>query len=314
MILKLIANRLLMGVLTLLVAGLLSFAFVHLMPGSPGLVVKGMGASKQEIWAFDESIGWHKPLFQQFFDWLFNLLRGDFGTSYADGRVLADDLAVRLQVTASLALGAVVLIAIIGVLVGVTAAVRGGILDRFLNTSSNVFFSVPPYWLAILLILIFAVLNPIFPATGYVPLEADFVGWAQSLTLPVLAIALPSAAGLARTTRATVYDALSQEHLRTLRAMGTPQWRLIYVHALRFASVQIVAMVGMNFVLVFGGTVMIEQLFVMPGLGTNAQAAIGTHDIPAIQVTVVITTVVVVVTNLITEILVMFLNPKIRTR
>ena len=89
---------------------------------------------------------------------------------------------------------------------------RGGIIDRFLSTGSNVFFSVPPYWLAILLILIFAVLNPIFPATGYVPLASDPVGWAQSLILPVLAIALPSAAGLARTTRATVYDALSQEH------------------------------------------------------------------------------------------------------
>jgi peptide/nickel transport system permease protein len=96
--------------------------------------------------------------------------------------------------------------------------------------------------------------------------------------------------------------------------MGTPTWRLIFVHALRFASVQIVAMIGLNFVLTFGGTVMIEQLFVLPGLGVNAQGAIGTHDIPAIQVTVVITTLVVVVTNLVTELLVMFLNPKIRTR
>jgi peptide/nickel transport system permease protein len=314
MVLRLIANRLFMGVLTLLMAGLLSFVFVHLMPGSPGLVVKGMGASKEVIWQFDESIGWHKPLYQQFFDWVSQLAQGNLGTSYVDGRQLGQDLPIRLEVTASLAFGAVLLIAFVGVILGVVAAVRGGVLDRLINTGSNVLFSVPPYWLAILLILVFAVLNPIFPATGYVAFSDDPAGWAQSLVLPILAIAIPSAAGMARNTRAAVYDALSQEHLRTLRAMGTPTWRLIFVHALRFASVQIVAMIGLNFVLTFGGTVMIEQLFVLPGLGVNAQGAIGTHDIPAIQVTVVITTLVVVVTNLVTELLVLFLNPKIRTR
>ena len=191
---------------------------------------------------------------------------------------------------------------------------RGGFLDRIINTSSNAFFSIPGYWLAILLVLVFAVYNPLLPATGYVDFASDPAAWAQSLVLPILAISIPSAAGLARNTRAAMYDALSQEHLRTLRAIGTPGWRLIYVHALRFASVQIIAMIGLNFVLTFGGTVMIEQLFSMPGLGVNAQAAIGTHNIPAIQATVVITTLVVVVTNLVTELLIMFLNPKIRTR
>ena len=314
MVLKLIANRLIMGVLTLLAAGLLSFWFVHLMPGTPGEVVKGLGASDKIIWNFDESVGWHKPLLIQFTDWVGQLLQGNLGTSYTDNRSLSLDLPIRLQVTASLAFGAVILVAIFGVILGVIAAVRGGFVDRIINTGSNVLFSVPPYWLAILLILIFAVLNPFFPATGYVELESDPLAWAQSLVLPVLAIAIPGAAGMARNTRAAVYDSLSQEHLRTLRAMGTPTWRLIFVHALRFASVQIVAMVGLNFVLTFGGTVMIEQLFVMPGLGVSAQGAIGNHNIPAIQATVVITTLVVVLTNLVTELLIIFLNPKIRTR
>lgn len=314
MVLRLILNRLLMGVLTLLLAGLLSFVFVHLMPGSPGVVVKGMGASKDVIWAFDESVGWHKPLLIQFTDWLGQMLQGNFGNSYADDIPIATDLPVRLEVTASITFGAVLLISIFGVLAGVTAAVRGGFLDRLINTSSNTFFSIPGYWLAILLVLVFAVYNPLLPATGYVDFATDPNAWVQSLTLPVIAIAIPGAAGLARNTRAAMYDALSQEHLRTLRAIGTPTWRLIYVHALRFASVQIVAMIGLNFVLTFGGTVMIEQLFSLPGLGVNAQAAIGTHNIPAIQATVVITTLVVVVTNLVTELLIMFLNPKIRTR
>ena len=314
MVLRLILNRLLMGVMTLLLAGLLSFVFVHLMPGSPGQIVKGMGASKDVIWAFDESIGWHKPLFIQFTDWLGQLLQGNFGESYADGIPIASDLPIRLEVTASLSFGAIIVTSIFGVLAGVIAAVRGGFLDRIINTSSNAFFSIPGYWLAILLVLVFAVYNPLLPATGYVDFASDPAAWAQSLVLPILAISIPSAAGLARNTRAAMYDALSQEHLRTLRAIGTPSWRLIYVHALRFASVQIIAMIGLNFVLTFGGTVMIEQLFSMPGLGVNAQAAIGTHNIPAIQATVVITTLVVVVTNLVTELLIMFLNPKIRTR
>lgn len=314
MILRLVGKRILLGLVTLLVAALITFSLVHLMPGSPGLIVEGIGASKQSVWAYDQSIGWHQPLYQQFFDWILRLLHGDLGTSYATQTPIADGLGARIAVTAAIAFGAVILTAIIGVLVGVTAAIRGGWVDRVLNTLSNVFFAVPGYWLAIFLILIFAVYNPWLPATGYVDPSQDVGLWAQSLILPVVAISIPAGAGLARSARASMFDAFSQDYIRTLRSMGTPKWRLIFVHSLRYASVQIVSLVGMQFVLLFGGTVMIEQLFVLPGLGNGVQGAIATHDISMIQAVVLVTTLVVVVTNFVTELVIMYLNPKVRTK
>lgn len=314
MILRLIGKRLLLGVLTLLAAALISFLLVHAMKGSPGLIVKGIGATRHDIWLYDEGIGWHKPLWEQFLIWLGNLLHGDLGVSTSTQAPIMSVLPDRVALTATLAIGASLLTTIIGVLVGVTAAIRGGWIDRILNTGANTFFAVPGYWLAILLILIFAVLNPILPATGYVPPTDDLAGWAQSLVLPIVAIAIPAGAGLSRSTRAAMFDAFSQEYIRTLRSMGTPKWRLIYVHSLRYASVQIVAMIGMQFVILFGGTVMIEQLFVLPGLGDAAQGAIANHDVAMIQAVVLTTTLVVVITNFMTELVIMYLNPKVRTK
>ncbi|MDE2408967.1 MAG: ABC transporter permease, partial [Actinomycetales bacterium] len=207
MILKLIGKRLGMGVLTLLAAALITFFLVHLQKGSPGVIIGGMGATKDKIWQIDEQIGWHQPLWQQFFNWLVNILQGNLGNSYIDGRNLSDEIITRISVTATLALGAVVVLSILGVLVGVIAAVRGGIVDRILNSSSAFIFALPPYWLAVLLVLVFAVFNPWLPATGYIMFADDPVGWAQSLILPVMALAIPSAAGLARSTRAAMLEA-----------------------------------------------------------------------------------------------------------
>lgn len=314
MISKLIGRRLLLGLLTLLAASLITFALVHLQKGSPGVILGGMGATKSQIWQLDEQVGWHLPLWQQFTNWVVSLLHGDLGNSYIDGRNLSQEILTRVSVTAFLAIGAVFVLAVLGVLAGVFAAVRGGWVDRLINGSSALIFAVPPYWLAVLLVLVFAVVNPILPATGYIAFADDPAGWAQSLVLPVMALAIPGAAGLARSTRAAMLEAYTQEHMRTLRAMGVPRWRIIYLHSLRFASVQIISMIGMNFVLLFGGTVMIEQLFVLPGLGAGATAAIGQHDIPQIQGTVIVTTLVVVVTNLITEVASLYLDPKVRVR
>lgn len=314
MVLRLIGKRLMLGVLTLMVASLITFALVHLQKGSPGAIISGMGATKSQIWKVDEQLGWHQPLWQQFSNWLVGLIHGDLGHSFIDGRDLSQEIFTRISVTAALALGAVIALALIGVSVGIVGAVRGGWVDRMLNSWNALIFALPPYWLAVLLVLVFAVLNPLLPATGFVAFSDSPTGWAQSLILPVMAMAIPGAAGLARATRAAILEAFAQEHMRTLRAMGVPRWRIIYKHSLRFASVPVVSMIGLHFVFLFGGTVTIEQLFVLPGLGQGATAAIGQHDIPQIQATVIITTLVVVVTNLITEIASAYLDPKVRVR
>lgn len=311
---KVVGQRLALGVLTVLAATIISFLLIHLMPHTPGTIIAGPGGTPDEILAINKRIGWFDPLPQQYIDWLGRVIQGNLGQSYLDERDITNEIFARMQITAFLTVFAVFVSSIIGILAGVVAAIRGGIVDRIIRSTAGLIFSVPAYWLAIFLVLIFAVNNTIFPASGYVAFEEDPIAWASSLILPVLAISIPSSSGLAQSVRAAMIDALAQEHIRTLRAMGTPTWRIIYVHILRFASVQIVSIIGMQFVLVFGGTIMVEQLFVLPGLGQGALTAVQVLDMAQIQATVLITTIVVVVINLITEIAIGFLDPKIRNK
>jgi peptide/nickel transport system permease protein len=311
---KVVGQRIVLGVLTVFAATVISFLLIHLMPHTPGTIIAGPGATPEEILAVNQRIGWFDPLPQQYIDWVSRVLQGDLGQSYLDERDITGEIFMRMQITAFLTIFAVLISAVLGILAGVTAAIRGGVVDRIVRSTAGLIFSIPAYWLAIFLVLIFAVNNTIFPASGYTAFEEDPVAWVSSLILPVLAISIPSSSGLAQSVRAAMIDALAQEHIRTLRAMGTPTWRIIYIHVLRFASVQIVSIIGMQFVLVFGGTIMVEQLFVLPGLGQGALTAVQVLDMAQIQATVLITTVVVVVINFITELAIGFLDPKIRNK
>lgn len=142
---RFIINRFLLAVLTLFVAAVMSFIIVHLMPNSPGEIALGTSGTAQTIWEFDDKIGWHNPLLVQFFDWVRMLLSGNLGTSFVDNRPLAVEIATRIQVTTYIALAAIVVMAILGVLVGVVAAVRGGVVDRVLNSITAFFIAVPPF-------------------------------------------------------------------------------------------------------------------------------------------------------------------------
>jgi peptide/nickel transport system permease protein len=239
-------------------------------------------------------------------------LRGDLGTSLIDNRSIADDLAVRLPVTGSIALFATLLSGLTGVLLGVAAAVGGGAFGRFITSSSGVALSLPAFWVGVLLVYLLSIRSGLLPATGYVPFSENPVTWLESLVLPVLTLTVGGAAIVARTASAGMREALAQEHIRTLRALGTTPWRIRYVHALRYASVPVVSVLGIQFIALFGGSVIIENLFALPGLGQLSQAATSSHDFPALIGVVVIATVVVVVTNLLLDLVVAALDPKVR--
>jgi len=307
-----ITKRLLMALATVLVVAVLAFLLVHAMPGSPGAVSLGAGASQQAIDEVNQRMGWNDPLPVQFFTWLGSAVQGDLGVSLIDGRSVSADLASRLPVTASLAAGATVLSAVLGIALGVTAAVRGGILDQVIGGFVGLLVALPAFWVGVLFVFLFAVQSSVFPATGYVPFEVSPQDWALSLALPVITLAVGGAAFIARQTRASMLEALQQEHIRTLRATATPTWKILYVHALRYASLPIVAGIALQFIGLFGGSVIAEQLFAMPGLGQAVQTSVSTHDAPAVQGVVVIATVVVVAVNLVLELATKFLDPKLR--
>jgi peptide/nickel transport system permease protein len=308
-----IARRLAIAIGTVLAAVVISFLLVHATPGSPGAIVLGPGATAAEIAAKNTELGWDRPLVVQFFDYLGNLVQGDFGTSIIDGRDIGADLAVRLPVTASIALLATLLSGVAGIFLGVTAAVRGGRLARVINSGAGIALSLPAFWLGILLVYALSIQTGWLPATGYVPFATDPLGWLKSLAIPVITLAIGGAAIIARTAAAGMREALAQEHIRTLRAVGTPTWRIRYVHALRYAGVPVVSVLGIQFIALFGGSVIIENLFAMPGLGQLSQAATLQHDFTALIGVVVIATVVVVLVNLVLDLVVAALDPKVRT-
>ena len=308
-----ILKRVLFGLVTILVVSIVAFLLVRLMPGSPGSIVLGLGASADDIDAYNESIGWNDPLVLQYLTWLGAAVRGDFGVSLIDGRDINDDIAARLPVTFTLALAGTLVSAVLGVVLGVIAAVRGGVVDRIVNGFSALGAAIPGFWIGIVLVYIFSVQTGLLPATGYVAFEVDPALWLQSIILPVATLALGGAAFVARQTRASMLDALSQDHVRTLRATAMPNWRIRYVHALRYASLPIVAGVGLQFIALFGGSVIIEQIFAMPGLGQSIQGAAASNDSPLVLGIVVTTTIIVVIVNLLLELSNRFLDPKLRT-
>jgi peptide/nickel transport system permease protein len=307
-----VAKRLLMALATVLVVAVLAFLLVHAMPGSPGAVSLGAGATQQAIDEVNGRLGWSDPLPVQFFRWLGSAAQGDFGVSLIDGRSVSADLASRLPVTAALAAGATFLSAVLGIGLGVTAAVRGGLVDRIVGAVCGLAVALPAFWIGIIFVYLFAVQSSVFPATGYVPFEVSPQDWALSLALPVITLAVGGAAFIARQTRASMLEALQQEHIRTLRATATPTWKILYIHALRYASLPIVAGIALQFIGLFGGSVIAEQLFAMPGLGQAVQTSVSTHDAPSVQGVVVVATVVVVAVNLVLELATKFLDPKLR--
>lgn len=220
-----ITKRLLMALATVLVVAVLAFLLVHAMPGSPGAVSLGAGASREAIDEVNGRLGWNDPLLSQFFRWLGDAVQGNLGTSLIDGRSVSADLGNRLPVTASLAAGATVLSAILGIGLGVSAAVRGGLVDRIVGGICGLAVALPAFWIGIIFVYLFAVQSSVFPATGYVPFEVSPQDWGMSLALPVITLAVGGAAFIARQTRASMLEALQQEHIRTLRATATPTWK-----------------------------------------------------------------------------------------
>jgi peptide/nickel transport system permease protein len=308
-----VARRLALAVGTVLAAVLISFLLVHATKGSPGAIVEGIGATPQQIAAKNHELGWDRPLWTQFGDYLSHLFRGDLGTSIIDGHSIKADLLDRLPVTGFIALFATLLSGVVGVVLGVTAAVRGGRLSRVINSGSGVALSLPAFWVGILLVYVFAIRANLLPATGYTKFADDPGGWFLSLLLPVVTLSVGGAAIIARTSCTGMREALRQEHIRTLRAVGTPEWRIRYVHALRYTSVPVISVLGIQFIVLFGGSVIIENLFALPGLGQASQAAVSSHDLPALIGVVIMATTVVVVINLLLDLVVAALDPKVRT-
>jgi peptide/nickel transport system permease protein len=225
---------------------------------------------------------------------------------------VSEDLASRLPITLTLVLLTTVVAALISVFLGVIAAVKGGWIDRFVQFIGLVGFAIPGFLVAFGLVSAFAVQLHWFNALGYVPFSENPTEWARSVTLPVAALSLSGIAAIAQQVRGSVGDALNMDYVRTLRARGLSFNRVVYKHVLRNAGGPALSILGVNFVGMLGGAVIVERIFNIPGLGPYAVAATGKSDIPAVMGLVVVTAVIVIVVNLIIDLLTAALNPKVR--
>lgn len=310
--LRLILRRVALSVPLLLVVTAVTFVLQSLIPGDPARSLLGPSATPEQYEALRQALHLDQPVLVQYRDYLLGVLHGDLGRSIFTGEDVAGTLAVRLPVSLSLIIGGTVLALLVGVALGVLSATRGRALARFVDVFSLVGGALPNFWVGLVLAAIFAVALGVLPATGYVPFEFSPALWAQSLVLPVIALSLSGIATIAKVVRDGVQGAMAQDFMRTLRAAGVSRRVLIWKHALRNSSVSLVTVVGVIFVASLSGTILVENVFVLPGIGSLAVTATARQDIPVIQGIALAFTIVTIVVNLLVDISYALLNPKVR--
>lgn len=307
-------RRLLLGVPLMFVISLIVFVLSSLAPGSVAESILGSSATPESVAALNKQLGADRPVLVQYASWLQQAVAGDLGTSISSGRPVSEVLAARMPVTLSLSIGALALIVLLGTAVGVIAALRGGFVGRSVEIAAILVRGLPSFWIAMVAVLIFGVQLMWVPVSGYVPFGESPGGWARSLALPVIVLGLGEAALVAIVTRAEMLSAMRSDYVRSLRANGYGWKRLIFKHIAKNASGPVLTMISLVFVGLLGGTILMEQIFAMPGLGTQMVASTDTHDLPVIQGLAVFYTLMVVVVFLLTDLAQAVLNPKVVAR
>ena len=315
--LRFLLQRLLALIPVLFTVAIIVFLILRLTPGDPAAVIAGNNATNEDIDRIREQLGLTKPLLTQFMIWLSGVLQGDLGYSFYLGKPVTELIAQRIEPTLSLAAGTMVLAVLVSVPLGTLAAWRmGGWLDRMLSGFAVAGFSVPVFVIGYVLIYIFAIQLQWLPVQGYRRLFGEFsqgVGaWAYQLVLPWLSLATIYVALIARVTRASVSEALTEDYIRTARAKGLTEQVVLLRHALANAAVPIVTVIGIGIALLIGGVVVTETVSAIPGLGSLTVDAVLNRDFPVIQGVVLFFSVLYVLINLCVDLSYLWLDPRIR--
>jgi peptide/nickel transport system permease protein len=307
-----VLRRVLSGIVLLFVISSLAFFLLYIGGGDIARRILGQSATPDAVAAKTAELGLNEPLLTQYVSWLSHALTGDLGTSWFTGEPVTTGITSRLAVTLSIVIGATVLTAIVAVLLGVWAAVRRGWVDKLVQGVSILGFAIPGFLIALFLVLVFALKLGWFVPTGYVAFTDSPAGWVSTVTLPIIALAIGGIAGVAAQVRGSVLDGLRQDYVRTLRSRGLSYNRVVFKHVLRNAGGPALAVLGLTFVGLIGGAVVVEQVFAIPGLGQVAVTSTTQGDIPMVMGLVVATAIIVVVVNLIIDLAQGWLNPKVR--
>jgi peptide/nickel transport system permease protein len=307
----LILRRVAISIPLLLVVSFVTFLLLSLTPGNAAYTVLGARATPAQLAQLKTEMGLNKPFLVQYGTWLEHALQGNFGQSLISGQAVSQALAQQIAPTLSLVLLALVVSSTAGMALGIWSAVRGGRLARFLDSVSFVGMAVPGFIVALVLIQIFVVTFHLLPASGYVSIGQSPPVWFRSLILPVISLSIGAIGIIAKQTRTAMQEVLSQEYIVVLRANGYSPRSIVLRHALRAASIQILSIIGVVFVGLLSGAVIIESIFSIPGLGSLAVQASSQSDIPVVLGVTVVFTLIVVITNLLLDLVFLVANPKI---
>ena len=308
-----VARRLVAGVFLIVLVSLVTFLLVYSSGANIARNILGQTATDGAVLQRAEELGLNRPIWQQYSDWLSGVLVGDLGNSFYNNQPVATALANRIPVTLSIVIGAVLVVAILSAVLGVLAAVRRGWIDRVVQVFNVIANAIPNFWLALMLVVAFAITIPLFPATGYIRFEEDPAGWLLSITLPIMALSIGGLTA-ASIVRSSMIDVMRQDYIRTLKSRGLSYQEILYVHAFRNAAAPWLTLLGLQFIGLVGGAVAIEKVFALPGLGSMTVTAALQGDIPMIMGVVLVVVVLVVLIYLLIDLASAWLNPKVRAR
>lgn len=312
-----VGQKLFTALIQLFVVATLVFSIMYVMPGDPVLLLLGAESNPTPaaIAAMRAKLGLDQPVLTQYFTWLGDALRFDLGQSVLNSYPVINSIAANLPRTLELGLAAIIIASIIGVPLGLAAALnRGKALDTILTSLATVGISVPVYILGAMLIILFSLQLGWLPSSGYMDIARNMPEHFRRLILPAFTLGFGLAASIARMTRSSMLEILNRDFVRALRAKGAPEGKVIWHHALRNASIPIVTIIGLQLGNLMGGTVLVEAMFNWPGLSTLLVEAVAKRDYPMVQGTVLTIAALFIFINLGVELLYSLLDPRIRRR
>jgi peptide/nickel transport system permease protein len=308
-----IGRRVLSTLPVMAIVALFVFSLLYIAPGDPAAVIAGDQASPADVERIRAGLGLDRPFLVQFGSWVWRILHGDLGTSIFTNLPVSSMIGQRMEPTLSLMIVTLVLTLVIAVPLGVVAAWKAGsLIDRAIMTFAVFGFSLPVFVVGYILAYVFALKFEWLPVQGYTPFSQGVWPWLQNLILPAVALGCVYVALIARITRAAMLEVLQQDYIRTARAKGLAQTPILFIHALKNASVPIVTVIGIGIALLIGGAVVTESVFAIPGLGRLTVDAILRRDYPVIQGVVLLFSFVYVLVNLGIDLLYTVIDPRIR--
>jgi len=308
-----ITRRILLTIPVLFLISVIVFSLLHLIPGDPARVILGQDATPAALQALRVQLGLTRPLWLQYVLWIGGVFHGNLGNSLQTGLPVAMLIGQALPVTVELAIGTIIVSGLIAIPLGIYAAVhKGRMADLITVFGASIGLSIPPFWLGIMLLLLFTVHFHLFPSSGYVPFFQNPIQNLQSMFLPVVATAVREAAVLLRMMRASLVEVLGADFIRTARAKGI-LWRVVVVrHAVRNALVPVLTQSGLQIAGLLGGLVITETIFSLPGFGSLLVNSIFSRDYTIIQGSALVAALLVVGVNLVTDLCYGLIDPRIR--